>query len=119
MDVADFNRRWLQAWTDKSVDGVMAFYHPDITYFDENVPNGLQGGEALRAYLPQVFASVPEWDYQPEEVWEIEGGFCGRWYMDLGTGDQAMRLRGFDQVLIKDGLIVHNEVYTHRLNAGA
>ncbi|MGE4322658.1 MAG: nuclear transport factor 2 family protein [Sphingobium sp.] len=114
MDIADFNRRWLQEWTNKSVEGILAFYHPDILYFDENLPAGIQGMDALRAYLNDFFPQVPEWDYRPEAVWAIEGGFVGRWYMDFGTGAEAIRIRGFDQCILKDGLIVHNEVYTHK-----
>lgn len=114
MDIADFNRRWLKEWTDKSVDGILAFYHPDVAYFDDNLPAGIKGTAALRPYLVELFAQVPEWDYQPEEVWEIEGGYVGRWYMDFGTGKDAIRMRGFDQCFLKDGLIIHNEVYTHK-----
>ncbi len=119
MDIADFNRRWLQEWTNKSVAGVASFYHPDVTYFDENVPAGLQGKAALEAYLPLVFAQVPDWVYFPDEVWSVENGFCGRWYMDLGTAPDIMKLRGFDFVLLKDDLIIFNEVYTHRFPPAA
>ncbi|GBH32961.1 nuclear transport factor 2 family protein [Sphingobium xenophagum] len=118
IDIAAFNRAWLEAWTVKSVDRILAFYHPDIAYYDDAAPGSVHGHEALRALLDQVFAATPGWVMHPDAVWPIEGGFCGRWYMDLGEGPEAVRLRGFDHCLLRDGLIVHNEVYTHRI-AGA
>lgn len=115
MDLETFNRDWLQCWTDKSVDGILAFYHPDIRYYDEGAPDGLTGKDALRAYFTAVFAAVGAWEYRPELIWTIEGGYCGRWYMDMEAGGQTVLIRGFDMCLLKDGLIVHNEVYTHKL----
>lgn len=118
MDIRDFNRRWLQAWGDKSIAGVLSFYHPDCRYFDSEVADGLSGTAALEAHLQQMFAKLPEWQYQPDAVWPIEGGFCGRWYLDLGRGADAMRLRGFDFVQLQGDRIIFNEVYTHALPAG-
>ncbi|MCW1381648.1 nuclear transport factor 2 family protein [Novosphingobium sp. KCTC 2891] len=114
MDIEDFNRRWLEQWTAKSVDGVLSFYHDDIEYYDEGVPAGLTGKAALGAYLTALFAQVPEWSYAPEWLQTIDGGFIGRWYMDMGTGAEAIRMRGFDHCKLKDDLIVFNEVYTHK-----
>ena len=111
-DVADFNRRWLQAWTDKDVETLVAFYAPDCVYKDPQTTAGLTGHEALRAYLTGLFGATPAMTYTPDEAWPIPGGFCGRWYCDVAGGQ---RLRGFDLVLLKDGRITLNEVYVHPL----
>jgi hypothetical protein len=50
-------------------------------------------------------------------VWDVDGGYCGRWYLDAGEGEAAMRMRGFDFVQMRDGRISFNEVYTHTLPA--
>jgi SnoaL-like domain len=102
-----FNDRWLKAWTDKDVDGVANMYAPDCTYWDSSC-KGLTGREALRGYLSQMFPHVPEWTYHPDSIWPNGDGFCARWFLDMG----GKRLRGFDFVILKDGLIAHNEVYT-------
>ena len=34
MDIADYNARWLEAWTDKDVDRLVAFYADDCVYRD-------------------------------------------------------------------------------------
>ena len=72
---------------------------------------------ALRAYLTQLFAATPPMTYQPEAVWPIEGGFCGRWYCTIGQGEGAGRMRGFDLVLLDGERIRLNEVYVHQLPA--
>lgn len=119
MDIVDFNRRWLQAWTDKDVPGLLGFYAQDTRYFDPQVPQGLTGHEALGAYLTGLFAATPPMTYTPEEVWSAEGGYCGRWYCVVGADQKAApAIRGFDFVQLKGELITFNEVYTHML-AGA
>ena len=112
IDIEDFNARWLKAWTDKDVDRLCAFYAQDCVYRDPQTAQGLNGREALGAYLTGLFAATPAMTYQPDEVWPIKGGFCGRWYCEVAGGG---RLRGFDLVILRDGLIGLNEVYVHQL----
>jgi ketosteroid isomerase-like protein len=116
MDIAQFNRDWLAAWSDKDVPKLLEFYSNDVQYRDPAVPQGLTGQAALKTYLTQLFANTPPMRYEPETVWPIEGGFCGRWYctIDLGNGKQS-QMRGFDLCRIENGRIVENEVYTHNL----
>ena len=52
-------------------------------------------------------------------VWAIQGGFCGRWYCEIGEGGKEGKLRGFDLVLMENSLIKHNEVYVHPLGGSA
>lgn len=118
MDIADFNERWLQAWSNKDVEHLLTFYAPDCQYVDQQVPHGLSGHEPLRAYLTGLFAATPPMRYDPDETWVTESGFCGRWLCVMGDDPKAEpALRGFDLVVIKDGLIALNEVYTHALTA--
>ncbi|MBI1187858.1 MAG: DUF4440 domain-containing protein [Alphaproteobacteria bacterium] len=116
MNITDFNTRWLQAWTNKNVDALLAFYAADATYIDQQVPHGLTGHDQLRAYLTGLFAATPPMRYEPEEIWPIAGGFCGRWYCTIGEDPSAKpALRGFDLVLLRGETIALNEVYTHPL----
>lgn len=116
MDIEDFNRRWLQAWTDKDVDRLLGFYSADTRYFDPQVPTGLEGREALGGYLRGLFAATPPMTYRPDAVWATEGGFCGRWYCVVGADPKgAPALRGFDLVQLRGSEIALNEVYTHAL----
>lgn len=113
-DIADYNARWLKAWSDKDLDGLCAFYAEDCVYKDPQVPQGLNGGQALRAYLTALFAAMPAATYTPDETWPIPGGFCGRWYCEIAGG---ARMRGFDLVILAGERIALNEVYVHPLPA--
>ena len=119
MDIERFNADWLRAWTDKDVDRLVGFYAADTVYKDPQVPHGIEGREALRSYLQTLFGSTPPMTYLPEMVWAIQGGFCGRWYCDIGDGGKEGKMRGFDLVLIENSLIKHNEVYVHPLSEAA
>ena len=111
----DFNARWLKAWSDKDVDRLCGFYADDCVYKDPQTAAGLKGNAALRAYLDGLFSATPPMTYTPDELWPIEGGYCGRWYCEMGEGGAAGRLRGFDLVLLRGREIVLNEVYVHQL----
>ncbi|MBL9010355.1 MAG: nuclear transport factor 2 family protein [Alphaproteobacteria bacterium] len=118
LDIVDLNARWLKAWSDKDVERLVGFYAADCRYFDPQVPQGLTGHEALRAYLTGLFGATPPMRYDPEETWATGDGFCGRWYCTIDNAD-APAMRGFDLVVLKDGKIALNEVYVHMLAPAA
>jgi ketosteroid isomerase-like protein len=116
VDIQRFNADWLKAWSDKDVAALLAFYTDDTHYVDAQVPTGISGHQALGQYLESLFAATPPMRYDPDEVWPIEGGYCGRWICTIDSPDGTKAfLRGFDLVLLRDGRIATNEVYTHRL----
>ena len=118
MDIAKYNGDWLQAWSDKDTARLLTYYHPEVVYKDGQVPGGVVGHDALRAYLDNLFQVTPPMRYEADEVWPIEQGFCGRWICTIDLPDGTKRhLRGFDLVLLRDGQIALNEVYTHNLPA--
>lgn len=117
MDITALNADWLRAWTDKDTGRLLTFYHPEVVYRDGQVPAGISGHAALRTYLDGLFAATPPMEYTPDEVWAIDGGYCGRWICAMTLPAGASYMRGFDLVLLRDGLIALNEVYTHALPA--
>jgi hypothetical protein len=118
MDIADFNKRWLAAWTAKDTPGLLQFYSPETTYIDSQVPAGITGHAALAAYLDGLFKATPPMEYIADETWPIPGGYCGRWICTIDIpGGPDRRMRGFDLVLLDGDRITHNEVYTHSLSA--
>ena len=116
-EITRYNADWLQAWTDKDVDRLCEIYAEDCVYRDPQATAGLTGREPLRVYLTQIFANTPPMTYIPDEVWPIPGGFCGRWWCEIGEGGALGKLRGFDLVILKGDKIGLNEVYTHALGA--
>lgn len=120
MDIEKYNADWLEAWSAKDVDALLRFYAEDVVYKDGQTVQGLKGSEALGAYLRGLFAATPPMRYDADEVWTIEGGYCGRWICTMDLADGTKRyLRGFDLVLLAGDRITLNEVYTHDLGAAA
>ena len=120
LDIAAFNANWLAAWTAKDVPAVLGFYAADALFKDPQTAGGITGHAALEAYLTGLFAATPPMRYQADEVWAIEGGFCGRWFCVMGADPKAApALRGFDLVVMKGDVIGLNEVYVHTLPAQA
>jgi hypothetical protein len=112
LDIAQFNADWLRAWSDKDVDRLLEFYAQNCLYKDPQTAAGITGHEALRGYLSGLFGATPAMTYTPDQVWPIDGGFCGRWYCDIEGGG---RMRGFDLVVLRGDKIALNEVYVHQL----
>ena len=115
MDIADFNARWLKAWSDKDVARLVGFYADDCVYKDPQTAAGLKGQAQLAEYLTGLFAATPQMVYTPDETWPIPGGFCGRWYCEIGAGGAGGRMRGFDLVILDGERIALNEVYVHQM----
>lgn len=114
-DLVKLNADWLAAWTAQDAERVASFYTEDARYFDQQVPDGLVGRAALQSRLAGLFELTPPMRYEPDVVWPIEGGFCGRWICTIEAGEVTQLLRGFDLVLLENGKISYNEVYTHPL----
>ena len=117
MNIEQFNADWLKAWSEKDTATLLTFYHPDGVYKDGQVPAGLKGHEALRAYLDGLFVATPAMTYVPDETWATHDGYCGRWICTMAVPDGNRYMRGFDLVVLRDDLIALNEVYTHTLPA--
>ncbi|MCX8499927.1 MAG: nuclear transport factor 2 family protein [Caulobacteraceae bacterium] len=118
LDLEDFNRRWLQAWTDKDVPRLLGFYSSDTIYADPQTAAGIQGHEALGAYLTGLFGATPPMTYEPHELWATHNGYCGRWFCTISPpGGPVSYLRGFDLVVLEGDKIVRNEVFVHPLEA--
>ena len=119
MDIEKYNADWLKAWTDKDTERLLTFYHPEVVYKDNQTAGGITGHAALKAYLNGLFGATPPMRYEPDEVWSIDGGYCGRWICTIElSGEQRSYMRGFDLVLLEGDKIRLNEVYTHSLAAG-
>src|SRR3546814_12296964 len=98
--------------SDWSSDVCSSDLAPDTVYCDPQVPDGLKGREALRAYLTKLFAETPPMNYVPHETWATHDGYSGRWYctMSLPDGSKSY-MRGFDLGVLKGDEIALNEVH--------
>ena len=117
IDIAALNDDWLDAWSRKDVPVLLSFYADDLVYIDPQIPQGVRGKVEFADYLTKLFAAIPQVRYLADQVWPSADGYFGRWYGDIEG--ETRRLRGFDVITLRQGLIVFNEVYTHSIEAPA
>lgn len=114
-ELEKLNAAWLAAWTAQDAERLSAFYADDCRYLDPQLPEGLRGREALRERFSRLFRLAPSMHYEPDRVWPVDDGFCSRWLCTIAAGDVRQQLRGFGLVLLRDGRIWHNEIYSHAI----
>jgi hypothetical protein len=114
-DITNFNRSWLQAWSARDISGVLSFYHQDVRYRDPATPDGLYGHADISRHLTEIFAKSTM-TYKPVRIWMTDDGYFGVW-TGTESGQEGQRfVRGLDYCVLKDGLIIQNDVYIHALN---
>ena len=113
-DALLFCQRWLPLWTGNQPERLIEVYSEDVFYRDPAKPDGITGKANLLAYLRKQLVSFPEWVWEAEDVFPIEGGFALRWKATIPLGDAVIRETGMDLVLVQDGKVIRNEVYFDR-----
>lgn len=109
-----FCTTWLGSWTGNRPEELSLFYSEDAFYRDPANPQGLRGRAEILAYLRTLLKHNPEWVWEAEEVFLIDGGFVLRWRAAIPVGREIVRENGLDIVLVRDGLITRNEVFFDR-----
>jgi len=109
-----FCTTWLGSWTGNRPEELSLFYSEDAFYRDPANPQGLRGRTEILAYLRTLLKHNPEWVWEAEEVFMIDGGFVLRWRAGIPVGREIVRENGLDIVLVRDGLITRNEVFFDR-----
>ena len=111
IDLLQFCRDWLRAWTGNNPDGLLALYHPEVYYSDPANRDGITGKENLGKYLGALLNRNPEWVWRAEELFDVRNGFVVKWHATIPVGEEVVEEKGMDLVILKDGLIIRNEVY--------
>ena len=114
MNYNDFCDRWLAAWTGNRPMELIKFYHPNVFYSDPARREGVIGYKNLIPYFEKLLSLNPKWVWTREEIFLIENGFMVRWSAVIPAGDVTIRETGLDICVLKDGLIIRNEVYFDR-----
>lgn len=113
-EAKDFSDRWLALWTGNRPEALAAAYAEDAFYRDPGRPGGITGRAALLDYLRRLLARFPDWRWRTDAVFPVEGGFVVRWRATIPVAGAVVEETGMDLVLVRDGLIVRNEVYFDR-----
>jgi hypothetical protein len=102
--------RWLPLWTGNRPEALIEAYADDVFYRDPARPAGVQGRAALLAYLRALLARNPDWTWEVDEIFPLDGGFALRWRATIPVGGTVVRETGLDLVLVAGGRITWNEV---------
>ena len=114
MNLDEFCRQWLQAWTGNKPELLRGFYSTDAFYRDPAKPNGISGSELL-PYFQKLLGKNPEWVWKAVEILPTPKGFCLKWSATIPAGRQTIEETGLDIVELQNGKISRNEVYFDRV----
>ena len=107
-------QRWLPLWTGNQPERLVEVYSEDVFYRDPAKPDGIQGKADLLSYLRKLLAAFPDWVWEADDVFPIDGGFALRWKATIPVGNSVVQETGMDLVLVRDGKVIRNEVYFDR-----
>lgn len=113
-DALQFCQRWLPLWTGNQPERLVEVYSEDVFYRDPAKPDGIQGKADLLSYLRKLLAAFPDWVWEADDVFPIDGGFALRWKATIPVGNSVVQETGMDLVLVRDGKVIRNEVYFDR-----
>lgn len=114
-EAKEFAERWLPAWTGNDPEGLASFYAEDCFYSDPQVPDGINGNEALTAYFRALLGRFPDWVWTNTEAIPMEGGFVNVWHAKIPMeGELTVECDGVCTVQLRDGLIARNMVFFDR-----
>jgi ketosteroid isomerase-like protein len=108
--------RYRDAFFARDIDAIMALVTPDFVF--ENVTGGerIEGAEAARAHIGAIFARWPDMRFEEREGGIRAGGDHGtaEWTARAPHPDtgRALEWEGIDLILIRDGRISRNAVYS-------
>lgn len=113
-------RRYFDAVARRDLDAAMACWAPGG--IDHLAPVGeLRVPDELRAYFEELFASMPDFQYEVLDLfeagdkvaahWRATGSFSGRSYQGIRPNRAAIRAEGADLVQVENGLIKRLDSY--------
>jgi len=109
--------RFLAAWTSQEVDRVLEIYSPELVYVDPNTRGAVEGRDGMRRYLNKLFAAwTMTWTLREAYPDGSGDNVAVLWHATFqrAEGGPLVEADGMDLVVVRDGLILRNEVYFDR-----
>jgi limonene-1,2-epoxide hydrolase len=107
----------LAAWNTQDVDAVVDCYTPDCIYIDPNTRGPVEGSDALRRYLSELFARW-QMHWSLREAFPLRGaeGAAALWKASLRPvdGERGVEVEGMDLAIVEGDRLSRNEVYFDR-----
>lgn len=117
--VRSFVQRWVDAWNGHDADTIVSLCAEDVVWDDPSLPEPVQGRDAVRKYVGDVWTTFPDLTFTlPEpplvavdgpraaQVWQMSGTMLGpdAWAGFAPTGKRIDQ-PGVDLYEFRDGLI--------------
>jgi ketosteroid isomerase-like protein len=103
-------RELVDAYNAKSVDRILALYHPDGSMWSPLDPDGLVGHAAIGASIRRLFEAWPE-ERMSIEVLAADETHAIAEFRSTGLGPEGAELRFTEVYEVRDGRIAGCRVY--------
>jgi ketosteroid isomerase-like protein len=108
--------RYRDAFFARDVDAIMALVTPDFVFHNVTGGERIEGAEAARAHISAIFARWPDMRFEEPEgsVRAGDDHMTAEWTARAThpTTGQVVEWDGMDLILIRDGRISRNAVYS-------
>lgn len=102
----NFVDQWLLAWTNKDTKKLLSYYDEEFLYLDPGTRGSITNKEHFEKYLTKLFGAFPKWEWLRVELFESSLKWRATFYTK-----KPVTVDGLDLLIIKNNLIVRNEVY--------
>jgi steroid delta-isomerase-like uncharacterized protein len=117
----DLMRAVFAALTKRDLEALASMWHEEVVE-DFVVLGVFRGRAAARAFFAELFAAVPDLEFQTERIleaggsiavgqWKIRGTFSGGPFQGIEPTGRRVELRGVDVMEFEDGLLRRNTIY--------
>ena len=112
-DVRRLFGRYRDAWSARDVEAIMAAVAPDVVLDRVTAGERLEGADALRTHLEEVFARWPAVALTEHALHLGPDVAVSEWTVTV-TSEDGRRLAwdGVDVVTLRDGLVVRDAAYS-------
>jgi steroid delta-isomerase-like uncharacterized protein len=86
MDIEEWAKHLLAAWTSHDVEKILSFYADDCVFQDFAIGRILNGKKALRAYLEESFTNLPDFRIEAKSSFASGDRVCIEWIMSGTRG---------------------------------
>ena len=104
----EFARRFADAWSAPTPEGLVALLHDDVVLLQPHLPP-IRGKAAALAELSRLLKAAPELHGEIERTSGADGVVFIEWRMKLAKDHRG--IHAVDRFLLKDGLGVEREVF--------
>lgn len=107
----------LKYWNTQDVEGILNFYHDDITWENVALEETYRGKDEVRSYLTMLFSAIPDLSFEVirksvrddvvSERWILSGTHLGT-FLGIPPTGRSLEIQGIGIVTMNDGKFLHD-----------